>query len=159
MILAFCFGADHFKRKPLFLSCAAGISAACMIILVAVNNNMVKYVFLIFSFGLIYATPPLTLTWVPNILAAPAPKRAVAIALVNALGNSASIYGVFLWPKTDAPRYIPGFSATIIFLALISIGAIGANYLFTKYPLEAPDPEAAVRAEIEKQRAAGTIQV
>jgi hypothetical protein len=47
--------------------------------------------------------------WVANTIDTPAEKRAVAIALVNALGNSSSIYGVFLWPDRDAPRYIPGF--------------------------------------------------
>jgi hypothetical protein len=47
--------------------------------------------------------------WVANIICYPAEKRAVAIGLVNALGNTASIYGVFLWPDHDAPRYIPGF--------------------------------------------------
>ena len=47
--------------------------------------------------------------WVANTISAPAEKRAVAIGLVNALGNTASIYGVFLWPSKDAPRYIPGF--------------------------------------------------
>ena len=77
---------------------------------------------LIFAFGAVYALPPLILyvrsvsnerhffdtqesTWVPNVITHPVQKRAVAIALVNALGNSASIYGVFLWPATDAPRF------------------------------------------------------
>lgn len=73
------------------------------IILIAVSTNMVKYVFIILAFGCIYALPPLILTWVPNILCAPAEKRAVAIALVNALGNSASIYGV-----SHSPRHLLG---------------------------------------------------
>lgn len=57
--------------------------------------------------------------WVPNVIDTPAEKRAVSIALVNALGNLSSIYGVFLWPSSDAPQYVPGFSATTIFIALI----------------------------------------
>ena len=59
--------------------------------------------------------------WVPNVIDTPAEKRAVAIALVNALGNLSSIYGVFLWPKSDAPQYVPGFSATTIFIAGICV--------------------------------------
>lgn len=113
---------------------------------------MVKYVFVIIAFGCVYALPPLVLTWVPNIIGSPAEKRAVAIALVNALGNSASIYGVFLWPKTDAPRYIPGFSATTLFVFGVGVLAQVMAFLLKKYPSETIDAEAVVRAEVEKNR-------
>jgi hypothetical protein len=104
---------------------------------------------------MVYALPPLILTWVPNVISQPAEKRAVAIALVNALGNSASIYGVFLWPSTDAPRYIPGFSATTVFMFLIFSFTPIAYYLFRKHPIEQVDPDVAVRAEISRQREKG----
>ena len=71
--------------------------------------------------------------------------------LANLAG--ASIYGVFLWPKTDAPRYIPGFSATTVFLFAIGILAQVMQYLHNKYPNEELDPDVAIQAEIEKQRA------
>jgi hypothetical protein len=114
---------------------------------------MVQYVFVILAFGCVYALPPLTLTWVPNIIGAPAEKRAVAIALVNSLGNSASIYGVFLWPKTDAPRYIPGFSATTAFIACIGVLAQVMRILLKKYPTEQLNAEDVIAAEVAKQRA------
>lgn len=65
----------------------------------------------------------------------------------------ASIYGVFLWPKTDAPRYIPGFSATTVFLFAIGVLAQVMQYLHNKYPNEEIDADAVVQAEIDKQRA------
>ena len=36
--------------------------------------------------------------------------RAVSLAFVNAMGNLAQIYGAYLFPSEDAPRYIMGFS-------------------------------------------------
>ena len=93
-------------------------------------------------------------TWVPNVISAPAEKRAVSIALVNALGNMASIYGVFLWPKSDAPRYIPGFSATTVFIALIGILAQVMRILHKRHPPKAFDASAAVNAEVERERQA-----
>ncbi|WRT70740.1 uncharacterized protein IL334_007738 [Kwoniella shivajii] len=157
-ILTFCFTADRLQRKPEAISLAATMGTIFFIIVVATKNHMVQYVFLIFAFGCVYALPPLILTWVPNVVGHPAEKRAVAIALVNALGNSASIYGVFLWPKTDAPRYIPGFSATTIFMALIAVAAQVMAFLVKKYPIEQPDANKVVMEEIERQRAAGRIQ-
>ena len=154
-ILSFSFLSDHYQNKHHFISLAGGLGTIFFIIVVASTNTYVQYVFIILAFGCIYALPPLTLIWVPNILTAPAEKRAVAIALVNALGNSASIYGVFLWPATDAPRYIPGFAATTVWMALIAVLAQVMAYLFKKYPIEAPNPDQAVADEIAKQRAKG----
>lgn len=63
--------------------------------------------------------------WVANVICFPAEKRAVAIGLVNALGNSASIYGVFLWPDHDAPRYIPGFRYVFPLLWQLTLALTG----------------------------------
>ncbi|TYJ55252.1 hypothetical protein B9479_004082 [Cryptococcus floricola] len=153
-ILVFCWGADYYKNKPLAISIASAIGTVCFIIVTCTTHHMVQYVFLVFAFGCVYALCPLIITWVPNVISQPAEKRSVAIALVNALGNSASIYGVFLWPSTDKPRYIPGFSATTIFVFLMGVLAQVMVFLLKKYPQEVVDPEVAIRAEIEKQQAA-----
>ncbi|ODN99557.1 nicotinamide mononucleotide permease [Cryptococcus wingfieldii CBS 7118] len=152
-ILVFCWGADYYKNKPLAISIASAIGTVCFIIVTCTTHHMVQYVFLVFAFGCVYALCPLIITWVPNVISQPAEKRAVAIALVNALGNSASIYGVFLWPSTDKPRYIPGFSATTIFVFLMGVLAQVMVFLL-KSPQEVVDPEVAIRAEIEKQQTA-----
>ncbi|WVR08625.1 hypothetical protein IAU60_005680 [Kwoniella sp. DSM 27419] len=154
-ILAFCWTADHLQKKPQAITLAATMGTIFFIIVTATTKHMVQYVFIILAFGCVYALPPLILTWVPNVIGAPAEKRAVAIALVNALGNSASIYGVFLWPKTDAPRYIPGFSATTVFLAIIAVLAQVMFFLLKKYPAQEYNAEDAIKAEMEQQRAAG----
>ena len=137
--------------------------------------TVITDVTLIIAFSFVYGACPLVMTWIPNVIAFPAEKRAVAIAFVNSLGNSASIYGVFLWPSQDAPRYIPGFTATTVWVRIQCSGSIASaeflrfqmfalgclallmSYLVHKYPVEAPDPEAIVAQEIEKQRAKGRL--
>jgi MFS family permease len=150
-ILGCSFVSDRFEIKPLMITLVAGFGTSCFIATVATTNHMVQYVFLILAFGAVFALPPLSLTWVPNIISFPAEKRAVAIALVNALGQSASIYGVFLWPSTDAPRYIPGFSATSVWMFGICILAQVMAYMFRKYPLVAPDVNEVMSQEIGKR--------
>lgn len=34
--------------------------------------------------------------------------KAIGLAFVNALGNLAQIYGAYLFPATDAPKYLMG---------------------------------------------------
>lgn len=52
------------------------------------------------------------LAWVPNSFPRPLVKRSAAIAVVNMTGNTASIYGSYMWPSSAGPRYVPGGSAT-----------------------------------------------
>ena len=112
-ILFFCFLSDYRKERGHYVSITAGGAALSFIITVAVDNKKVKYAFLCFAVGCVYAACPLTLLWVSKVFQHPAEKRAVAIAIVNALGNSASIYGSFLWPTNTAPRYVQGFATTM----------------------------------------------
>lgn len=115
-IVIFSFLSDWKKERALFISIAAGIAALSFIITASVSSPKVKYAFLCFAVGGVYAASPLTLLWVSSVFRYPAEKRAVAIAVVNSLGNSASIYGSFLWPSEDAPAYLPGFTTTMCVL-------------------------------------------
>ncbi|KAK6530481.1 hypothetical protein TWF694_003833 [Orbilia ellipsospora] len=38
--------------------------------------------------------------------------RAIALAFMNGMGNLASIYGAYLFPSEDAPKYLMGFGVT-----------------------------------------------
>lgn len=35
--------------------------------------------------------------------------RAISLALINGIGNLAQIYGSYLFPSEDAPKYLKGF--------------------------------------------------
>ena len=43
-------------------------------------------------------------------------QRAVSIAIVNGIGNVASVYGSYIWPSKSAPRYKVGFGCTTGFV-------------------------------------------
>ncbi|KIY44671.1 MFS general substrate transporter [Fistulina hepatica ATCC 64428] len=138
-ILLFCFISDIRKERGNYISITAGIACISFIITVAVDNEHVKYAFLCFAVGGIYAACPLTLLWVAKIIAFPAEKRAIAIAIVNALGNSASIYGSFLWPDNTGPRYVQGFATTTVFVFVLGVTAQINKWLIKKYPSDSMD--------------------
>ncbi|KAK0433316.1 major facilitator superfamily domain-containing protein [Armillaria borealis] len=133
-ILTFCFLSDIKKERGNFVSLTSLIAGISFIIVVAVDAKKVKYAFLCFAVGCVYAACPLTLLWVSSVIDHPAEKRAVAIALVNGLGNSASIYGSFLWPSTTGPRYVQGFATTTAFILTLCIMAQVFKVLLRKYP-------------------------
>ena len=49
-------------------------------------------------------------------------------------GNSASIYGSFLWPASTGPRYVQGFATTTAFVLLLAITAQVNKFLIRRYP-------------------------
>jgi hypothetical protein len=79
----------------------------------ATTKHVPQYVLLCFAAAGIWCSIPLILVWVSNVITWPAEKRAIAQAATNAAGNMASIYGAFLWPSHDAPRYLTGFGTTL----------------------------------------------
>lgn len=106
------------------------------------------------SFGLAgtWSALPIVLAWTPNVITYPNEKRAVAQAFVNmgmslpfdrrlpahtsifTVANLASIYGAYLWPANDAPRYVIGLATTSAFCFACAISAIVGKYLTAKYP-------------------------
>ncbi|KAL1668322.1 major facilitator superfamily domain-containing protein [Schizophyllum commune] len=135
-ILTFCFLSDIYRDRANFITAASMMAGVAFIITVAVDNHKVKYAFLCFGVGGVYAACPLSLLWVSGIIDHPAEKRAVSIAFVNALGNSASIYGSFLWPSTTGPRYIQGFATTTAFVFALAVLAQINKFLVHRYPGE-----------------------
>ncbi|KAK7446295.1 hypothetical protein VKT23_014501 [Stygiomarasmius scandens] len=133
-IVGFCFASDFMKERANFITAASLLATISFIICVAVDHGKAKYAFLCFGVGGVYAACPLTLLWVSNVISSPAEKRAVAIALVNALGNSASIYGSFLWPTRTGPRFVQGFACTTAFVFVLAILAQVLKLLLRLYP-------------------------
>ncbi|KAI9929534.1 hypothetical protein ASPWEDRAFT_51911 [Aspergillus wentii DTO 134E9] len=61
------------------------------------------------------------IAWIANSFPRPLVKRSAAIATANMLGNTASIYGSYMWPSSSGPQYIPGGSATAAVALLVAI--------------------------------------
>ncbi|KAK5163156.1 uncharacterized protein LTR77_010940 [Saxophila tyrrhenica] len=85
-----------------------------------------RYAFICFFIAGVYATLPLILTWLTEFMPLPSEKRSVAIAAANAVGNISALYGSQLWPDSDGPAYIKGFTAVACFSG---VGAILAALL------------------------------
>lgn len=55
-------------------------------------------------------------------------KRGAAVAIANMVGNTASIYGSYMYPQTAAPQYTPGGSANSAICLLVGLLAIVLRY-------------------------------
>ncbi|KAK2812775.1 hypothetical protein FQN50_001104 [Emmonsiellopsis sp. PD_5] len=63
-------------------------------------------------------------SWVATCFPRPMVKRSSAIAICNMVGNTASIYGSYMYPSDDAPQYIPGGSANAVVCVFVALMAV-----------------------------------
>ncbi|KAF4975473.1 hypothetical protein FZEAL_7736 [Fusarium zealandicum] len=153
-VVACCWLADRYKRKWQFICGLSGVGCVLFIAVTTVQDRMAQYVLTIFAFGTIYGCSPLVKTWVSDVIPQPAAKRAIAIALINAIGNASSIYSTWLWPKKDAPRYVPGFATTTSWLGILCICTALFAYFFNKYPVERTSHADVMAVELRSRREA-----
>lgn len=151
-ILAACFLADRIKMIWPVLAGLSGFGFIFFIATTIATNPTTRYVLAIFAFGAIYGCSPLTKTWVSLTLSHPAEKRAIAIALINGIGNASSIYGSFLWPDSDRPRYLTGFGTTTAWMGALSVFTVIFAFLFKKFPQERPEHDAVMAAQLKAER-------
>lgn len=97
------------------------MSFTSAVICVTVENAIARYTFICFYIAGLYSTLPLILSWTSDLMALPAEKRAVVVASVNCIGNLSAVYGSQLWPSSDGPRYIKGFTAVATFTGVASL--------------------------------------
>lgn len=62
-----------------------------------------------------YSVNSVIIGWASSTLAQTKEKKAVVLAMINVGGQIGYIYGAYLWPGSDSPRYVTGFSASAAF--------------------------------------------
>ncbi|KAK1144192.1 hypothetical protein N8T08_005605 [Aspergillus melleus] len=112
--------------RGLIIAAWLSVSLICSIIVCTVYNYTARYVLLVLMAAGLWATNGGTLAYASSAFAGMHPQaRGVALAMVNALGNLAQIYGSYLFPEDDSPKYIMGFS---VISAMLAVGVV--VYLF-----------------------------
>ncbi|WYZ35474.1 hypothetical protein EsH8_X_000121 [Colletotrichum jinshuiense] len=98
---------DH---RGLIIAAWLTFSMVTSIIVCVVYNFTARYVLLVLMAAGLWASNAMSLSFASSTFGSmDAEVRAIALALMNALGNLAQIYGAYLFPTDDAPKYLVGF--------------------------------------------------
>ncbi|KAL2813427.1 major facilitator superfamily domain-containing protein [Aspergillus granulosus] len=98
--------------RSIHIMCLMSVSIIGCIICTASTNIGARFLgMFMMPMGAVSAYQ-IIIAWVANSFPRPLVKRSAAIATANMIGNTASIYGSYMWPSSSGPRYIPGGSAT-----------------------------------------------
>jgi len=125
------------NHRGLVVACWLALSTICSIIICVVYNFTARYVLLCFMYAGLWAANALALSYASSTFGGfPQETRAVSLALVNGMGNLASIYGSYLFPSKDSPHYLMGFGVTSAMCGVGVMTYLVAHVLIRRYPIK-----------------------
>lgn len=123
------------QYRGLALGCWMTLAMVCSIAVCAVYNYTARYVLLVVMASGLWVSNALSLTYASASFAAvPNEVKGISLAFINAMGNLAQIYGSYLFPDKDSPKYLMGFGVIsgLCFTGVVSYLAL--HVLLRKYP-------------------------
>ncbi|PIB01301.1 putative tartrate transporter [Cercospora beticola] len=121
-------------QRGLIISGWLVVSMICSIVVCVVYDFTARYVLLVIMAAGLWSTNAISLSYASSTFGPfPQEVRAVALAMVNALGNLAQIYGAYLFPSKDAPKYLLGFGVISGMCAFGVLTYALAHVLLRKY--------------------------
>jgi hypothetical protein len=94
------------------------------VMVISTHSTQVRYIGMFLMCAGSFLAFNVLKAWVGNTVLRTRTKRAITYAIVNMIGNTANIYGVYFFPTTDSPLYIPG---EITFSSFAFAGIIAAK--------------------------------
>ncbi|KAK2011024.1 major facilitator superfamily transporter [Colletotrichum eremochloae] len=137
------------KDRSLHILCLTLLSAVGNAIATGSTNTGARYfAMFLLPIGSI-SSYQIIVSWVANSFPRPLVKRSACIAIANMIGNTATIYGSYMYPSSTGPQYIPGGSANAAICVLVGVLALVLRYLhkWENKKLERAEQDAAVLAE------------
>ncbi|KAF2675806.1 pantothenate transporter liz1 [Lentithecium fluviatile CBS 122367] len=98
------------QHRGVIISCWLAFSLITSILVCTIYNFTARYVLLVLMAAGLWASNAISLSFAGATFGSMDPDvRGIALALVNAMGNLAQIYGAYLFPADDKPKYLLGF--------------------------------------------------
>ncbi|KAJ4349904.1 uncharacterized protein N0V89_008524 [Didymosphaeria variabile] len=116
---AHCYASDYYGNRFWFLTYPVFVSTVGFIIFMTTDSFGPRY-FSFFLMNFVFAQNGTIYAWISNAIPRPPAKRAAALAFINSIGNSASIWTPFSYAPSSGPHYRPALGVCIglEFLAL-----------------------------------------
>ncbi|KAJ5286992.1 hypothetical protein N7478_002678 [Penicillium angulare] len=130
-VISISYHSSQTNERSIHIFCCMLIGAIGNIIVITTNNLGAR----MFAMYLIpIGTLPsfqMILAWITSSFSRPLVKRSVVVAMCGMFGNAASIYGSYLYPDSQGPRYVPAGVA----LACVCV-ACGGLALIIRFVLQ-----------------------
>ena len=121
--VAVAWSSGRYNERTWHTSVSKIIAIVGFVMSAATLSVPARFVGIMLFVGATYGVNNIILGWTASVVGQTDEKKAVAIAMCNTFGNLASVYTPYLWPKSDAPRYLTPMMASAAFSAGVIICA------------------------------------
>ncbi|KIX07776.1 uncharacterized protein Z518_02430 [Rhinocladiella mackenziei CBS 650.93] len=114
--------ADRTGERYFHVTIPLYVGVGSFILAAATTSIAPRYVAMMLMVPGVYTGYVVALGWISNTMPRPPAKRAAALAAINAVSNTSSIYASYMFPKSAGPRYILAMSvcSATAFIAIVS---------------------------------------
>ncbi|ETI19647.1 hypothetical protein G647_08659 [Cladophialophora carrionii CBS 160.54] len=102
--------ADRTGERYFHVTVPLYVAVGSFILAAATTATAPRYVAIMLMVPGVYTGYVVALGWISNTMPRPPAKRAAALAAINAVSNTSSIYASYMFPKSDGPRYVLAMS-------------------------------------------------
>lgn len=123
------------QQRGFALGCWMTLAMVCSIVTCAVYNFKARYALLVIMASGLWVSNALSLSYASTAFNSMNDEvRGISLAFVNAMGNLAQIYGAYLFPSSDAPKYLMGFGVIsgLCFTGIVAYFSL--HILLRRYP-------------------------
>lgn len=107
------------NHRGLVIAAWLTFSLITSILVCVIYNFTARYVLLVLMAAGLWSSNAVSLSLASSTFGSMEPEvRAISIALVNAMGNLAQIYGAYLFPADEKPKYLTGFGSISAMLGI-----------------------------------------
>lgn len=108
---------DKVQERTFHVVAAFSVTILANVIAVATTNTAARYVAMMLMPASFYSSSIVILSWMASTITGPHVKRAIGIAIINAVSNTSNIWTAYLY--FGAPRYLVAFIVNLIASVLL----------------------------------------
>ncbi|TVY84326.1 putative transporter [Lachnellula suecica] len=102
------------------------------ILAAATTKTAPRYVAMMLMVPGVYTGYVVALAWISNSLPRPPAKRAAALAFINAISNTSSIYASYMYSASAAPRYVTAMSVNCAMSVMAMLAALTLRMILVR---------------------------
>ncbi|KAJ9120349.1 hypothetical protein QFC24_005303 [Naganishia onofrii] len=142
--LACSWSSDRYRERSYHIMSPILLGMVGFIMMACTTATGPRYAGLFLALGGVYGSYDPALAWISSTIPRPRAKRAVALAIINMIGNMAQIYSPYMYDTNFAPRYIPPMACNAAF-CLITVFAV----LLLRFCLKRENEKLEAKEELE----------
>lgn len=155
-----CYASDSLGNRFWFLMYPVAVSIVGFIIFMTCSSFGPLY-FSFFLMNFVFAQNGIIYAWIANAIPRPPAKRAAALAFINSVGNSATIWTPYTYTPSSQPRYRPAMGTCIALEILAMSMFLGMRFYLQRQnkaldrqereATQVPDGDATSKSQIAAQ--------